>query len=130
MHDLIESGGPFFLAVLTLSVLGGVGLLLATALALVSRMVPAAVSPARWLSVGLLLATPLPLIIGVIGTMDAEQMVAEAVSLASTESKDVLWAAGQSIAGIPKMFGFCSSMACLLPASLVCLLVGSRDGAR
>ena len=126
MGNLIHQGGPFFVAVLAMGVLGTIGLLIGAILAITANKTGKAEGPARIVAIILILSVPLPFLIGAMGTMQGEAMTMEAVAHASPETQATLMAAGRSISGIPQIFGLCTSMACLLPAALICVMVAGK----
>ena len=113
-------------AVLAMAVLGIAGLLMGGLLAAVARKTGKATGAARAVAIMLLIAVPLPFLVGTWGTHIGEAQVEEAVAAASEASKATLKAAGQSVSGIPQLFGLCTSMACLMPAALLCVLVAGK----
>jgi len=131
MMDLFHQGGPFLIVVVAMGVLGAFGLLIGAALAITAKKTGKASGLARMVAIGLFLCVPLPFLTGAVGTMQGKTMTREAVAQASPETRSAMTAAGMSIAGIPQVFGLCTSMVCLLPAALICvILAGKRENWR
>ena len=126
MPDLIHQGGPFTLAIFVLAVLGMLGLVVGAILAGIATKTGKGEGAARAVSIGLLLCSPIPFLLGVLGTMQANQQALAAMAVASVEIKGMILAAGHSVALIPRMVGLCTSMTCLLPAALLCVFVAGR----
>ena len=113
-------------SILIFTVLGLLALLASAVLAVIASRTGKGVAVVRGLSVVLLLGTLVPILLGFVGTAYGHHLLAQAMASASAEAQDTLQAAGQSIAMVDKMIGVCSSMVCMLPASLLCVYTAAR----
>jgi hypothetical protein len=125
MMSLMNQGAITHSIVL-LTVLGLLALMASAVLAVIASRTGKGITAARVLGVVLMVATLVPLLLGFVGTAYDNHLLAQAMASAPAESQETLHAAGQRIALFPKLVGVCSTMVCMLPASLLCVFIAGR----